>query len=228
MVVCCSSACTQKRKSSGRTKTRTEQTVKLPNDAELVAKAKAGNARAQAFVARCYSNGTNGVKKNYKEAVKWAQKSADQGDAVGLYLLGVHYDKGLGVASNYTKANSLYKQALAKFKVEAENSDKISQSFLVECYYFGYGTDENFTEAVKWAQKSAEQGYAEAQSNLGYCYYNGYGVSQSYTQAVKWYRLAAEQGDAAAQYYLALSYANGEGISQSYTEAVKWYRLAAE
>lgn len=92
IVVCCSSAYAQKRKSSSRTKTRTEKTVKLPNDAELVAKAKAGNARAQAFVARCYSNGTNGVKKNYKEAVKWAQKSADQGDAVGLYLLGVYYD----------------------------------------------------------------------------------------------------------------------------------------
>ena len=131
IVVCCSSAYAQKRKSSSRTKNRTEKTVKLPNDAELVAKAKAGNARAQAFVARCYSNGTNGVKKNYKEAVKWAQKSADQGDAVGLYLLGVHYDKGLGVASNYTKANSLYKQALPKLKVEAENGEKFHSTFWV-------------------------------------------------------------------------------------------------
>ncbi|MDD5818230.1 MAG: sel1 repeat family protein, partial [bacterium] len=71
----------------------------------IVDNAKAGNARAQALVARCYATGTNGVKKNYKEAVKWAQKSADQGDAVGLYQLGVHYDKGMGVASNNTKAN---------------------------------------------------------------------------------------------------------------------------
>ena len=109
----------------------------------MVDNAKAGNARAQALVARCYANGTDGVKKNYKEAVKWAQKSADQGDAVGLYQLGVHYDKGLGVASNYTKANSLYKQALAKLKVEAENGDKISQCFLGRCYTFGYGTDKN-------------------------------------------------------------------------------------
>ncbi|MBS7373031.1 MAG: sel1 repeat family protein, partial [Muribaculaceae bacterium] len=87
----------------------------------IVDNAKAGNARAQALVARCYANGTDSVKKNYQEAVKWAQKSADQGDAVGLYQLGVHYDKGMGVVSNYTKANSLYKQALAKLKVEAEN-----------------------------------------------------------------------------------------------------------
>ena len=100
LVVCCSSAYAQKKKSSSRAKSRTEQSVKLPNDAELVAKAKAGDARAQAFVSRCYSNGTNGVKKNDKEAVKWAQKSADQGDAVGLYQLGAYYDKGMGVPAN--------------------------------------------------------------------------------------------------------------------------------
>ena len=139
----------------------------------MVDNAKAGNARAQALVARCYATGTNGVKKNYKEAVKWAQKSADQGDAVGLYLLGVHYDKGLGVASNYTKANSLYKQALAKLKVEAENGDKISQQFLGCCSGFGYGTDKNNTEAVKWFRLAAEQGNADAQNNLGECYKNG-------------------------------------------------------
>ena len=164
IVVCCSSAYAQKRKSSSRTKTRTEKTVKLPNDAELVAKAKAGNARAQAFVARCYSNGANGVKKNYKEAVKWAQKSADQGDAVGLYLLGAYYDEGKGVASNYTKANSLYKQALAKLKVEAENGDKISQHFLGCCYGFGRGTDKNNTEAVKWFR--SEEHTSELQSRI--------------------------------------------------------------
>ena len=102
LVVCCSPAYAQKKKSSSRAKARTEQSVKLPNDAELVAKAKAGDARAQAFVASCYSNATNGVKKNYSEAVKWAQKSADQGDAVGLYQLGIYYDEGLGVTANYT------------------------------------------------------------------------------------------------------------------------------
>ena len=97
----------------------------------MVDNAKAGNARAQALVARCYANGTDSVKKNYQEAMKWAQKSADQGDAVGLYLLGVHYGKGLGVASNYTKANSLYKQALPKLKVEAENGEKFHSTFWV-------------------------------------------------------------------------------------------------
>ena len=45
MVVCCSSAYAQKRKSSSRTKTRTEQTVKLPDDAELVANAVKSHIR---------------------------------------------------------------------------------------------------------------------------------------------------------------------------------------
>ena len=203
------------------------QSVKLPNDAELAAKAKAGDARAQAFMARRYAMGTNGMKRDYKEAVKWAQKSADQGDAVGLYLLGVYYDEGLGVASNYTKANSLYKQALAKLKVEAKNGNKISQRFLGNCFYFGCGTNKDCSKAVKWYTKSAEQGDADAQNNLGVCYDKGEGVTQSYTEAVKWYRLAAEQGNTGARYNLSLCYYYGNGVTKSYTEAVKWFQLVA-
>ncbi len=87
---------------------------------------------------------------------------------------------------------------------------------------------KDYSEAVNWCRKAAEQGHAEAQHNLGWCYNNGYGVSQSWSEAVKWYRKAAEQGFARAQYNLGVCYDNGEGVTQSYSEAVKWYRKAAE
>ena len=89
IVVCSSSAYAQKKNSSSKTNTRTEQTLNLPNNAELVANAKAGNARAQMLVADCYLNGTNGVKKNYKEAVKWYRLAAEQGDADAQNNLGM-------------------------------------------------------------------------------------------------------------------------------------------
>ena len=57
----------------------------------------------------------------------------------------------------------------------------------------------DYTQAVVWFRKAAEQGYAEAQNYLGRCYYFGYGVSKDYNQAKYWYRKAAEQGDVYAK-----------------------------
>ena len=87
---------------------------------------------------------------------------------------------------------------------------------------------KDYSEAVKWYRKAAEQGRTDAQFNLGYCYDKGQGVSQDYTEAVKWYRKAAEQGNASAQCNLGYCYQFGQGVSQDYSEAVKWYRKAAE
>ncbi|MDE7135473.1 MAG: sel1 repeat family protein, partial [Muribaculaceae bacterium] len=86
----------------------------------------------------------------------------------------------------------------------------------------------DYTEAVKWYLKAAEQGDVRAQKSLGRMYENGQGVTQNYTEAVKWYRKAAEQGDAAAQYNLGDMYKYGYGVYQNSQEAVRWYRKAAE
>ena len=84
-----------------------------------------------------------------------------------------------------------------------------------------------YTQAVEWFTKAAEQGLKDAQFNLGLCYDKGQGVAQNYAEAVKWYTKAAEQGDARAQYNLGFCYDNGQGVAQNYAEAVKWYTKAA-
>ena len=86
---------------------------------------------------------------------------------------------------------------------------------------------QNHQEAIKWFQKAADQGYADAQSNLGACYDNGNGVAQDYQEAVKWYRRAADQGIAIAQFNLGLCYATGKGVPQDYVQAHKWANLSA-
>ena len=105
-----------------------------------------------------------------------------------------------------------------------------SQDEIQEWSNTGYDlyTQGNYTEAVKWWRKAAEQGNAYAQYNLGNCYYHGQGVPQDYAEAVKWYRKAVEQGNADAQYNLGACYENGDGVPQNYDEAVKWYRKAAQ
>ena len=118
----------------------------------------------------------------------------------------------------------------AKRKAEEEVKKQAAEfNRLGDDYYYGRnGKTQDYTEAVKWYRKAAEQGNADAQCNLGWMYSTGRGVTQSDEEAVKWYRKAAEQGDATAQNNLGLKYANGRGVTQSDEEAVKWYRKAAE
>ncbi len=58
-------------------------------------------------------------------------------------------------------------------------------------YERGQGVPQDYTEAVKWYRKAAEQSYAKAQSMLGVTYSKGLGVPQDYAQAHMWYNLAA-------------------------------------
>ena len=63
-----------------------------------------------------------------------------------------------------------------------------------ECY-----KSQEYTEAVEWYRKGAEQGHSNSQYMLGYCYDKGKGVTQDHSEAVKWYRMAAEQGNSHAK-----------------------------
>jgi TPR repeat protein len=87
---------------------------------------------------------------------------------------------------------------------------------------------QDYTEAVRWYRKAADQGYAEAQSDLGYMYSEGKGVPQDYTEAVGWDRKAADQGYARAQSALGYAYSEGKGVPQDYAQSAPWYRKAAK
>jgi TPR repeat protein len=106
--------------------------------------------------------------------------------------------------------------------------NKIAQNILGEIFYYGKGVKKNYTKAVNWYMKSAEQDYASAQFYLGVMYEIGEGVEKDYTTAVNWYRKAAEQGYASAQCYLGVMYEIGTGVEKDYTIAVNWYRKSAE
>ncbi len=44
------------------------------------------------------------MEQDFKEAVKWYQKAADQGNAIGQYYLAVMYESGEGVKQDYATA----------------------------------------------------------------------------------------------------------------------------
>ena len=95
-------------------------------------------------------------------------------------------------------------------------------------YEMGKGVKQDYSEANKWYQKAAEQGYASAQYSLGVNLYFGKGITQNYTEALNWLLKAANSGDAASQNNVGTMYQNGQGVKQDYSEALKWYTKASE
>jgi len=91
-------------------------------------------------------------------------------------------------------------------------------------YEGGQGVAKDYSEALKWYQKAADQGDANAQTNLGLMYEYGCGVDKSESKAKKWYQKAANQGLARAQYNLGDLYHN----VRFYSEALKWFEKAAD
>lgn len=179
-----------------------------------------GEAEAQYALGVSYEYG-QGVKQNYKEAVKYYRKAAEQGHAAAQYNLGVCYRDGKGTKKDYKEAIALFRKAEEQGVVQA-------QTCVGACYEHGLGVKKDYNEAVKWYRKAAEQGEVFAQVNLAGCYYNGFGVPQSYSEAITWFRKAAEQGFSIAQYNLGVCYEYGKGVTKDYNEAAKWYRKAAE
>ena len=57
-------------------------------------------------------------------------------------------------------------QSADDFRVEAEQGVAEAQYNLGVCYYNGDGVDQNYTEAVKWLSKAADQGHDKAQTEL--------------------------------------------------------------
>ena len=65
-----------------------------------------------------------GIKQDYKEAVRWCEKAAEKGLAVAHYHLGMFYEYGHGVTKNWETAKKYYSQALAGGYVQAEAAIK--------------------------------------------------------------------------------------------------------
>ncbi len=146
---------------------------------------------------------------------------ANMGDAEAQYCLGLCYEEGNGVESDYVKAGYWYKKAAEKGNIKA-------QTAIGSLYEDGKGVEKNYAEAIYWYKKAAEQGDVKVQIYLGILYYMGKSIDKDYSQAAFWFKKAAEQGDALAQRQIGIMYMNGEGVKNDYAQAAFWFKKAAE
>lgn len=84
-----------------------------------------------------------------------------------------------------------------------------------------------FRNAIKWYERAAEKGHADAQSSLGYLYYFGRGAKVDQEMAFRWFAKAAQKNDSYAQYCLGVLLRDGEGTPKNLEQAFQWFAKAA-
>lgn len=152
---------------------------------------------------------------------------AEEGYGKAYFVLARMYFGGQGVPKN-TEKWSFYNDLSSKwlFNHRVSGDPEIWRDLAWTHDYVG--NQPNYSQAVFWYRKAAEQGNTDAQNNLGIMYANSRGVAQDFIEAVYWYRKAAEQGNAIAQNNLGWMYLDGRGVEKNYEQAVYWHRKAAE
>jgi TPR repeat protein len=159
--------------------------------------------------------------KQYKEAVKWFRKAAEQGYAKAQSNLAHMYEYGKGIEKDY-------QEALRLMRLAAEQGLARAEAQVGSMFERGKGLEKDYREAAKWYRLAAEQGDIYAQTNLGLLYEYGRGLEKDPREAAKWYRLAAEKGLAVAQSNLAKAYYYGRGVNKDRSEAARWFKKSAD
>ena len=121
-----------------------------------------------------------------------------------LCILGVKYLYGDGVEKNFNKAEALY--------------------------YLGsiYIKEKDFNKALKYLQKSSDQGHPKASFNLGLMYLQGIGVEKDLNKAREYFGKASALGDPKASFNLGLMYLQGIGVEKDLNKALEYFGKAAD
>ena len=127
--------------------------------------AEQGDVTAQYNLGVIYENGV-GTQQNYKTAVNWYTKAAEQDLQNAQYNLGYMYAHGKGVLEND-------KIALEWWKKAAERGDAEFQHRLAQIYKSGEDVEKSHKAYVKWNTLAAKKGHYMAQKNKAYDYLSG-------------------------------------------------------
>lgn len=183
------------------------------------------------------------------------RQAAKEGDPYAQFELGYAFDCGFGVEQDTRKAAEFYAKAaeqghrvaehnlllqhvsrqvklhlpavvFAKFESRAEAGDRDAQNNLGLCFQHGYGTEQDYGQAMVWFRRAADGGLAVAQFNVGCLYFEGNGVEKDLAIAIDWYTRAAEQRDELALIQLGWIHQKGLGVEIDLKRAFILYLIA--
>ena len=97
-------------------------------------------------------------------------------------------------------------------------------------YASGMGVPQDYSQALGWFQKAADQGSAAALLSLGVIYYQGEGVLKDSVKALEWFKKSADADPSGVlvENTMAHIYATGDGVPKDLGKAMEWYRRSAD
>jgi len=152
-------------------------------------------------------------------ALKEFKDLAEQKDSRGQYGMGLMYDLGTGVSTNFEESVKWY-------KLSAEQGNADAQNNLATMYAEGEGVEKDAHKAEKLYERAAQQGNFDAPNNLGTMYLQGAGITRNYIRAYMWFHLGEMKGDRAAKKNRAFveTKMNSEEIIEANKQVEEWMR----
>lgn len=182
---------------------------------QVMISAENGDIDAQKFLARSYSQGINGVRKNDIQAFLWTKAVAEQGDAEYEYILSQMYWKGTGTSQDTDAMMKwMTKSANHGFAPAMENLGYLN-------YMCGY-----YDKAIPLLKGALEKGDVTSNYLLGKAYLGGHGVEQDYAKGISHLRAAVKAEIIPAYKELAYYFAYGRGVKQDLKEAHRLIDIA--
>ena len=216
-----------------------------------------GDKMCQNMLGLFYKKGI-GIEQDYKLALEYFMKSAEQEYASAFGNIGDLYYRGDGVEQDFQKAIDYYSTG--------SNYNHPGCKFcLGRCYFYGNGVEKDLEKAFLLFSESSQLDYLPAKYGLFLCYINGYGTEKNEKAGIKLLRQmvklnypiacykmakfcesgkymrkderkafglikkAAKLGNILAQEKLGCIYKNGLlGEEESPKKAFNWYYKAAE
>lgn len=121
-----------------------------------------------------------------------------------------------------------YEKSLKSLNEAYNNNDKRALYSLGYMYYFGYGTDQNYTKSMDLFLQASKEGSSKSYKYLGLMYGNGQGVSVDDQKAVYYYQIGVDKQEPDCMCDLAEYYINGWGVHKNYFEAIELVKKGHE
>ena len=180
---------------------------------------------------KAYNNG------NYSRALKYFQRSSDDGNLVADWYLGHMYRTGRGVRQDDGRAFSYYSRVAEQFDPDEESSNRRrimvdAQLRLADYYRTGVparGIERDHARAYgMYLRFGTAYGHPAAFYGLGTMNINGQGVKRNPRQGLKWMMAAARKRYAPAESFMGDAYWTGRLVVEDRTRALMYYILAAQ
>ena len=203
----------------------------------------------QAALPLAFFNAMSSDKTKQALAFDVAKKEANAGNEGAAILLGLLYDRGIGVAADPSEALSWYEKA---------KPNAVTAYILGTYYSQGTGVSKDLVKGTALLQQAAEANFSQAAYNLAVLkqqagepflsqleksfalgnssaglliadfYVSSESKDSNKQEARDIYQSLADKGDKDAQLKLGFMFDKGLGGAEDFVQAEKWYGLAAE